>query len=315
MGIKDLLGNSSFIMVLALILALIIGFPYRDMGSKIPLIVLAVMMTVSLSRISFSNLNPIKHKTSVLRALILGTLVASFIPLAASLFIDDPLYKAGLVFIGAAPFAASVVPLSFIMKGDVEHAARGTIIVYLLSIIYIPVIVKLFAGETVSILDVVGYVVILVLIPIILSRPVSRDKISTSSMQIFVNLCVAILIFVSVGSNKNTFESETSLLLIFMGIAVLRTFVLGLGLEYLEKKCGIAWEQRVPDVLMASYKNKGVAIALTMGLLPPAAAFPITASIIIEVCWVICMDRFLFTSKRREKEIRLESASTQSMDA
>ena len=100
-----------------------------------------------------------------------------------------------------------------------------------------------------------------------------------------------------------------------MGIAVLRTFVLGLGLEYLEKKCGIAWEQRVPDVLMASYKNKGVAIALTMGLLPPAAAFPITASIIIEVCWVICMDRFLFTSKRSEKEIRLESASTQSMDA
>ena len=155
MGIKGLLGNSSFIMVLALVLALIIGFPYRDLGSKIPLIVLAVMMTVSLSRISFSNLNPIKHKTSVLRALILGTLVASFIPLAASLFIDDPLYKAGLVFIGAAPFAASVVPLSFIMKGDVEHAARGTIIVYLLSIIYIPVIVKLFAGETVSILDVV----------------------------------------------------------------------------------------------------------------------------------------------------------------
>lgn len=310
MGIKGILGNSSFMMILALILALIIGFPYRDLGSKLPLIVLAVMMTVSLSRISFSNLNPIKHKKSVLRALVLGTLVASFIPLAASFFIDDPLYKAGLVFIAAAPFAASVVPLSFIMKGDVEHAARGTIIVYIFSIIYIPVIVKLFAGETVNVWDVFEYVVILVLIPMILSRPVSKVNISTSTMQIFVNICVAILIFVSVGSNKNIFEKETDLLLIFMGIAVLRTFVLGLGLEYLEKKSSIPWAQRVPDVLMASYKNKGVAIALTMGLLPPAAAFPITASIIIEVCWVICMDRFLFTSKRREKEIKTENITT-----
>lgn len=310
MSIKGILGNSSFMMLLALILALIIGFPYRDLGSKIPLIVLAVMMTVSLSRISFSNLNPIKHKKSVLRALVLGTVVASFVPLAASFFISDPLYKAGLVFIAAAPFAASVVPLSFIMKGDVEHAARGTIIVYLLSIIYIPIIVKLFAGETVNVWDVFEYVVILVLIPMILSRPVSKVKISTSTMQIFVNICVAILIFVSVGSNKNIFEKETDLLLIFMGIAVLRTFVLGLGLEYLEKRSGIPWAQRVPDVLMASYKNKGVAIALTMGLLPPAAAFPITASIIIEVCWVICMDRFLFTSKRREREIKAESAGT-----
>ncbi len=310
MSIKSILGNSSFMMLLALILALIIGFPYRDLGSKIPLIVLAVMMTVSLSRISFSNLNPIKHKKSVLRALVLGTVVASFVPLAASFFISDPLYKAGLVFIAAAPFAASVVPLSFIMKGDVEHAARGTIIVYLLSIIYIPIIVKLFAGETVNVWDVFEYVVILVLIPMILSRPVSKVKISTSTMQIFVNICVAILIFVSVGSNKNIFEKETDLLLIFMGIAVLRTFVLGLGLEYLEKRSGIPWAQRVPDVLMASYKNKGVAIALTMGLLPPAAAFPITASIIIEVCWVICMDRFLFTSKRREREIKAESAGT-----
>lgn len=310
MSIKGILGNSSFMMLLALILALIIGFPYRDLGSKIPLIVLAVMMTVSLSRISFSNLNPIKHKKSVLRALVLGTVVASFVPLAASFFISDPLYKAGLVFIAAAPFAASVVPLSFIMKGDVEHAARGTIIVYLLSIIYIPIIVKLFAGETVNVWDVFEYVVILVLIPMILSRPVSKVKISTSTMQIFVNICVAILIFVSVGSNKNIFEKETDLLLIFMGIAVLRTFVLGLGLEYLEKRSGIPWAQRVPDVLMASYKNKGVAIALTMGLLPPAAAFPITASIIIEVCWVICMDRFLFTSKRREREIKAKSAGT-----
>lgn len=309
MSIKGILGNSSFMMLLALILALIIGFPYRDLGSKIPLVVLAVMMTISLSRISFSNLNPIKHKKSVLRALVLGTVVASFVPLAASFFIDDPLYKAGLVFIAAAPFAASVVPLSFIMKGDVEHAARGTIIVYLLSIIYIPVVVKLFAGETVNVWDVFEYVVILVLIPMILSRPVSKVKISTSAMQIFVNICVAILIFVSVGSNKNIFEKETDLLLIFMGIAVLRTFVLGLGLEYLEKRSGIPWEQRVPDVLMASYKNKGVAIALTMGLLPPAAAFPITASIIIEVCWVICMDRFLFTSKRREKELKTEAAA------
>lgn len=303
MGIKNLLSNSSFMMLAALVLALLVGFPYRDLASKIPLVVLAVMMTVSLSRISFSNLNPAKHSKSVLRALILGTVIASCIPIIASFFIDDPYYKAGLVFIGAAPFAASVVPLSFIMKGDVEHAARGTIVVYFLSVIYIPIVVGIFAGETVSPWEVFEYVVILVLIPLLVSRAVSKVQISTSVMQIFVNICVAILIFVSVGSNRNIFQNETEWLLIFMGIAALRTFILGLGLEFLEKRAGIPWAQRVPDVLMASYKNKGVAIALTMALLPPAAAFPITASIIVEVCWVICMDRFLFTPKRREKEV------------
>ena len=321
MKIRELLGRSAFMMSLALIVALTLGlsnnFPYIEpqIRSNITILILAIMMTVSLSRIPFKGLNPAQEPRSVARAMLLGIVVASAIPLIASFFFEGTPYQIGLIFIALTPFAASVVPLSYILRGDMNHAARGTIVIYCASIIYIPVVVWLMLRQTIDIQDVIIAVVEVVLVPLILSRLLVKVKIDKNTMGIFLNFCIFFLVFLSVGASANLFRSDVVLLATFMGIALLRTFGLGLGLEYIEKKKGIPWEQRVTDVLMTSYKNKGIAIALvtavavSLGTNVGAALFPVSASIVIEICWVIFIDSVLYSPSRMKKELAREGRS------
>ena len=98
-------------------------------------------------------------------------------------------------------------------------------------------------------------------------------------------------------------------LLLFVLIAGLRTFALGSGVEYAEKKMGIGWHQRVTDVLMVSYRNKGIAIAMCAATMGPAvgiAMVAIATSIVVEICWVIFMDSALFSKRRMRREIGSE---------
>ena len=92
-----------------------------------------------------------------------------------------------------------------------------------------------------------------------------------------------------------------------MIIAALRDIGLGLSSEYVEKRMRISWSQRVTDILMISYKNKGIALALCASVLTgPAigsAMVAIAASIVVEVCWVAFMDSVLFSKGRMEREL------------
>lgn len=323
MSTKALLGRGTFMMSLALIVALALGLGgyFPDIAvedrSNATILILAVMMTVSLSRIPYKGLNPADNPKSVLRAALLSMAVASSIPLAASLFFQDEAFKVGLVFIGLTPFAASVVPLSYILRGDMKHAARGTIVVYALSIVYIPAMVWLMLDRSISPVGVAIAVLQVVIVPLFVSRLLVKVEIKKEHVAIFLNSCIFVLVFLSVGASANMFRSEVWLLFTFMGIAALRTFGLGLGLEFFERRAGIPWEQRVTDVLMTSYKNKGVAIALVTAvaaaaaLSPAKALFPVTASIVIEICWVIFMDAFLFSPERMKRELEREGRGSE----
>ena len=94
---KDLLKSSAFMMSMALIIALLTNvagvFPSQtlttDVRSNLTVLLLAVMMTLSLSRYTFSNLSPVAHWKSVLRAIVMGLIVASLIPLAGYYLLKD----------------------------------------------------------------------------------------------------------------------------------------------------------------------------------------------------------------------------------
>ncbi len=315
---KDLLKSSAFMMSMALIIALLTNlcdvFPDAldsDLRSNITILLLAVMMTLSLSRYRFSNLNPVTHWRSVLRALFMGLVLSSIIPIAGYLLLKDTEYgaqAAGLVFIAATPFAASVAPLSYILRGDMEHAARGTVYVYVVSLVWIPFIVWATLGETVDIVQVIVSVVEVIGIPLVVSRLLTRFELSRDFMAVFMNCCIFVLVWLSVGSTN--FSIPAGILVAFAVIAALRSFGLGNVIEVAERRAGIPWGQRVADILMASYKNKGIAIAMCVATLGPLAAdamVAIAASIVVEICWVIFMDSVLFNRRRMEREMARDS--------
>ncbi|MGI5964402.1 MAG: Na+-dependent transporter [Candidatus Methanomethylophilaceae archaeon] len=321
MKAKDFLASSAAMLSVSMIFALILNvsgyFPDEILNAKrranLTVFILATMMTVSLSRIPYKNLNPITHRKSVLRAVILGIFVAASIPIAGYLLMKNTSwsqYAVGLVFVAAAPFAASVVPLSYILRGDMEHAARGTIIVYVISLAWIPLVIYALLGESVEMKDVVITVVEIIGVPLVLSRLLTKVKIERATMSIMMNLFISFLVILSVGAT--IFPSEATPLVLFALIAALRTLGLGLGVELSEKKIGIPWSQRVTDVLMVSYRNKGIAIAMCVAVLKgPAigmAMVAIATSIVIEICWVVFMDSYLFSKRRMKRELEREGS-------
>lgn len=313
---KGLLKSSAFMMMAAMIVALITNFAgwfpssvlTSDVRSNVTIGILMVMLTLSMSRIQTANLNPIKYKKSMARAIFLGMIVASIIPLVGYFLLKDGEYgkqAAGLVFIAATPFAGSVLPLSIILRGDAEHAARGTIVVYILSLVWIPFIVWLALGDSVDMKFLVITVLELIAVPLIVSRFLTKVNINKEFLAIFLNLCIFIMVWLSVGAT-NLKNIPVWVFVAFIIIAVLRSFGLGTGVEVVEKKAGIPWSQRVTDILMTSYKNKGVAIALCVAVYP-AGMVAIATSILIEIAWVAFMDSVLFSKKRMEKELAAEN--------
>ena len=321
MTAKDLLKSSAFMMMAAMAVALITNFGgffpgdvlKADVRSNLTIFTLVIMLTLSMSRIPLQNLNPMKYGKSIARAVLLGMVIASIIPLIGYFLLKDTEYSkqaAGLVFIAATPFAGSVLPLSIILRGDAEHAARGTIVVYNLSLAWIPFIVWLALGDSVDMEFLFLTVVELIGIPLVLSRLLTKIKINKDVLAIILNCCIFFMVWLSVGSTK--FDGNAWwLFLVFIVIAIMRSFGLGFAVETAERKAGIRWGQRVTDILMASYKNKGVAIALCV-VVYPQGMVAIATSILIEITWVAFMDSVLFSKKRMEKELALESQSSES---
>jgi BASS family bile acid:Na+ symporter len=165
-------------------------------------------------------------------------------------------------------------------------------------------------GKTVDMADVTITVFEIIGIPLIVSRLLTKLKISKTVMSVFMNISILLLVWISVSSTD--FKGlGIGILAVFALIAGLRTFFLGNAVEYAEKKAGIGWSQRVTDILMTSYKNKGIAIAMcvaTLGALVPLAMAVIATSIVIEICWIVFMDSVLFSKKRMEKELVSEDA-------
>ena len=323
-----LLTSTAFMMGFAVVISLLTNdfitglFPdflagkeNAGLRSNITIILLACMLTITLSRIPYTDLNPLKNSKSVLRATILGLVIASTVPLIAYFLLKDmdgySQYAPGLVFIAATPFAASVGPLSLILRGDLQHALRSTIVVYVIALVWIPFIIWATMGKSVDMMTVVITVIEIIGIPLVVSRLFTKIQIDKTHMSIILNITIAFLVWLSVGST-NFGSAGLTVLAVFMVIAALRDIGLGLGAEVVEKRMEIPWSQRVTDILMISYKNKGIAIALcgaVMGPLSAVAMVPIAASIVVEVCWVAFMDSVLFSKKRMERELSKESAA------
>lgn len=320
MNVKSLLKSSAFMMMLAMFVALVTNlagwFPgslTANIRSELTIWTLVVMLTLSLSRIPYKNLNPLAHGSSVIRAVMLGLVISSIIPLIGYYLLKDTEFgnqATGLIFIAAAPFAGSVVPLSYILRGDMEHAARGTIVTYVVSLVWIPAIIWFTLGESVDMTDVLITVAKLLGIPLIVSRLFTKVRIDKDLMAIFLNLCIFFMVWLSVGATNFT-GIPAWVFVVFALIAFLRSFGLGFAVEGTEKRMDICWSQRVTDILMASYKNKGIAIALcTSGILGPItgdAMVAIATSIIVEITWVAFMDSVLFSRKRMERELASEA--------
>ncbi len=233
---------------------------------------LAFVMTLSLSELEFKNLDFRKSFGDIFLNYVLlsGTII-----LLSSLLNDEDL-RFGFIVMAAAPSAIAVVPFSKLLGGDVAESTISSGAIYLLSLILTPTILLYFTGRSVNVLEIIKALVILILIPLMLSR-YFRVKDGTP----WINLGFSLVIYTVIGLNIGTLYENMLILLGVVFIGVVRTFFLGtlILIIFRSKGFGVA----ITKALFSSYKNLGFTAGVSLLLFGERASIPAAICIFLEV--------------------------------
>jgi BASS family bile acid:Na+ symporter len=285
-----ILESYSAMMALGLVLGVILGgFPV--LTKEISMASLAVLMTLSLSNVRLGEARSKDHAKDAAVALALNYgMLTVVILLLGRLFPEDLWW--GWVLMAAAPSAVSVVPFTTIMGGRTSKALFSTSVNYLAALGLMPLISLALIGSAVSVDSLVLSLLLLIVVPMGLSRAVAKAKIEKRTMSVAMNISFSLLIFAVAGSNREAFFEEPWIVLAVSVASVIRTFGTGLGMEFVLRARRVPKQDRIPHVLFASYKNLGLTATLAIALFEPVVAVPATICIVFEVVWVIFLVRF-----------------------
>jgi BASS family bile acid:Na+ symporter len=272
------LRNSSLIFTLAAVLGL--GYPTPAKWFE-PLIIpaLFLMMLFSMTEVDF------KARDEPYEAFVgfsINYLLLSGLILGMSFFLEDENLRQGFVVMAAVPPAIAVLPLSKLLGGDTNLSLFVEIICYLASLVLMPAIIFLFTGVARgSFIYILKIILVLILLPIIASRFIMKAKIDPVPP---INLGFFLVTYTVIGLNGN---SIFGVILAVSTIAFARTFFIGGAVYLATKLAGMQLQKRISYTLFASFKNMGMAAALSLAIFGPRASIPAAVCILAETLFYI----------------------------
>ncbi len=287
---SDILQSHGIMMVLGLILGIVVGgFP--AMTKEISMAALALLMTISLANVKLAETKSrgLPREAAVTLLLNYGFLTVVIL-LLGSLFSEKLWW--GWVLMAAAPSAISIVPFTNILGGSVPKALFSTSVNYLAALALMPLICLALIGSAVSVFSLVTSLLLLIVLPMILSRGVRRIGIGKRTRTLVTNLSFFVLIFAVAGSNREAFLDDSIMVLTVSAACLIRTFGTGFMVEVILRKARVPKQDRVHWVLFSGYKNLGLTATLAIALFEPIVAVPATICIMFEVTWIITMTRY-----------------------
>ncbi len=296
MGVMRILGNNAVMMTVSFITALALGgFPnvFFLTNSNIAMITLVIMMSISLTNLQLRGLKVKDHAVSIRRAFLLSMVLASGATVVISFFFQGDL-RDGWIIAAAVPSAISVVPFTYMMKGDLEPTLVSTASLYIIALAFTPLVTLLFLGQAIDVGILIFNVSLLIVLPLVASRPLRKLNIRQDYKSAALNVTFFILIIAVAGPNRHIFFSDWALLSMLLTAAVLRIFGIGLLWNWYLKRKNVPHKRRVPEVLFSSHKNTGMAATLAIGLIGPAAAVPATICAVVDIAWMIFLSHYLF---------------------
>jgi len=293
-----LLQNRNFIFTLSIVLGLAVG--WGAVWTK-PLLLPALAVSMTLSTISISNRDLASIRKSprlipmslLLNYVLLGGIM---LLLARWLVPDDDIWMGFLIVI-AMPPAISVVPFSYILRGDMAFALLGTTGLYLVALGLTPTIaVWLLGAELLNPLEVLLILVQLIVIPLGVSRLLLHKGLGPSIEKwrdTAINWSVFIVTFTIIGVNRDIFFGQMDILLKVALIAAASTFGIGHAVHYIARRR--KWDEpgAVSWMVMSTRKNTGLASVVAIAFLGERAAFPAAVCAIFEVLSIIWWGYYL----------------------
>jgi BASS family bile acid:Na+ symporter len=289
-----LLSNSSFIFLLAMVLALAYGEGANSVQhAMVP--VLALIMTVSITDIStriFLDWKRILIPVALTIVLSYGVATATYVGLSR-LLLSDPALRTGFVLVAAVPPAVAVIPFGYLLGANMRTSLIGNVGAYVAGFAISPLICIGLLGsnfiEPSRLLIVLGE---LIVAPLVVSRILRRTPLTASVARWrgpVVNWGFFLVIYIIVGLNRDVFLHEPGTLALVAAIAFIGLFVFPEVINGIGMLLGVRPADRISYMLLASRKNVGMAAAIALLFFEPRAAMPaavINAVAILNLIWL-----------------------------
>ena len=282
--IVDLIQNSTSVLILSVLLGLVLPGPA---GATEALVTpaLMVMMAFSLTEVDLGR--DIKSSASLKRGflgIIINYGLLSGLILLLSYSLPDESLRHGFVIMAAVPPAVAVLPMTRILKGDLSLSFAGEILSYLASLLLMPLIIYLFVHQTgISPIYLLQISIVLILIPALASRLVRLLPINP---VLPINLGFFLVTYTVIGLNQGALWTDGWSV---AWISIARTFAVGLAVFILARSAGLKSSQAISLTLLGSFKNLGLAAAVSLLLVGPAAGLPAAFCVLAETAFFILL--------------------------
>ena len=259
------------------------GFPAY--AGEVAQVALVVAMTFSMTEISFARISPRAEARSVALSLVMSYVLLSGLLLVFAALSPDPAIRAGWVLTAAVPPAVAVIPVTSLLKGDTRRSLIALAFQYLVGLALVPAITFAFVGREVPVGTLAFQTVLLLGLPIVLSRALRRWPRVADVRPTAVSVSFLFLVTAISGSTRATLFGSPDLVML-AALSLLRTFGLGFALFAVARLLGASRETQVAATTFASFKNLGLAIVLASTVVEPAAALPSIVSLVFEILWL-----------------------------
>lgn len=248
---------------------------------------LILMMTFSLTEVEFRPRGDLKG--ALLGFLLNYILLSGLILVLARFLVEGDLWR-GFVVMAAVPPAVAVLPLTRLLDGDVGLSLYSEALSYLVALGAMPGMILAFAGVSgVGFWYAFWAALVLILVPMVLSRFVANTKIDPVMP---INLGFFLVTYTVIGLNSSSLFAGIGPVAV---IALLRTFGSGIAVYLGATLAGVEPRRRIPYMLFGSYKNLGLAAAVSLFLFGPEASVPSAVCIFGENLFYI----FLAIARRK----------------
>ncbi len=261
------------------------GFP-ADVSRIVQQAALILAMAVSLTEVSFRGISPRKEARSIGFAFLatygaLGGLVLLFAELT-----QEADLRSGWVLVAAVPPAVGVVPITSFLRGNVRSALIADAVLYLLGLVMVPLVSVALLGQGVPLVDLVLQTLLLIGVPILLSRPLQRWPGVHDARPTAVSLSFFVLVLAIAGSARNVVLGRLDLVAGLSLVAFLRTFGLGLLVFAAALGLHLSKDARIAASTFVGFKNLGLTVVLASTVFGAVASLPAVVSLIFETAWM-----------------------------
>ncbi len=281
-GILDLIQNTTLVLILSVLFGLVLPGPAVATEAWVTP-ALMVMMAFSLTEFNLSgNIKSAGDLKRSFLGLFLNYGLLSGLILLLSHGLEDDAIRQGFIIMAAVPPAVAVLPMTRILNGDMRLSFSGEILSYLASLLLMPLIIYLFFRQAgISPLYLLQISIVLILIPALASRLV---RLLPVNPLLPINLGFFLVTYTVIGLNQGALWSDGGSV---VWISFARTFAVGLVVYVLARSAGLDKEHSISFTLLGSFKNLGLAAAVSLLLFGPAAGLPAAFCVIAETAFFI----------------------------